>query len=360
MKISSLPILDKYIAKQVILTILVVAVALLGLDIFFNVVNELKVVGRGQYTLKTLFIYLLLSSPTRIYVMFPWAALIGSLISLGSLANHSELVVMRASSLSVLRITWAVIKAALILTVFAVFLGEVLAPASERLAQQKRTFALSGGQTIETAYGLWVRQGQDFIHIQSVRANGELYGITRYQFDETRKLSNVTFANKAIRQGKSWRLEGIQATRFEPNKTVVVKQNEQLVSELLDPRILETAAVKHPEWLSLKALFHTIKHYAKNELNAQNYELAFYKKIFQPLVIILMVVLGVPFVFGPLRTANTGYRVLVGIFVAFLFHTLNGMLAPLALVYQVPPYIAVLLPIILFGSAGFWMLKKAG
>jgi lipopolysaccharide export system permease protein len=360
MVIRALPILDKYIAKQVLLTILVVAIALLGLDIFFNIVNELKVVGRGQYTLQTLFLYLLLSSPTRLYIMFPWAALIGSLISLGALAAQSELVVMRASSISVLRITWAVVKAALILTLFAVFLGEGIAPAAERLAQQKKTFALSGGQSIETAYGLWVRQGYHFIHIQSARVNGELIGVTRYEFDEKQKLLNALYAVKATRVGKAWRLEEIKKTHILETKTIVTREKEQIIPDLIDPGILETASVKHPEWLSLKALFHTIKHHAKNELNTQNYELALYKKLFQPLVIILMVILAVPFIFGPLRSSNLGFRILVGILVAFLFHTLNGMLAPLALVYQFPPILAVLLPIVLFAGIGLWMLKRVG
>jgi len=351
-------ILDKYIAKQIILTILVVALALLGFDLFFHLVHELKVVGKGQYSLPIALGFLALTMPTRLYMMFPWSALIGSLISLGVLANHSELVVMRTAGISVLRITWAVLKAALILLIFVVFLGEGIAPMTERWAQAKRTFALSGGQTIETAFGVWVRQGQEFIHIQTVRANGELQGVTRYQFDNNRKLKKAIFANKAVPDEDQWRLEQVKGTAFSEKGTQVFQEETQIIPHLLEPEILQTAAVKHPERLSLLALWRTIHHRLKNELNAENYELAFWSKIFQPIVILMMVFLAVPFVFGPLRSVSVGSKALVGIFVAFTFHTLNNLFAPLAIVYQLPPILAVLLPIVVFSGLGFWMLRR--
>ena len=123
-----IPILDRYIARNIIGTILVVSIALLSLDLFFTLVNELKLVGRGTYTLRSALSFLALSAPTRFYAMFPWAALLGTLISLGSLAGNRELVVMRTASISVLRICYSVVKAAFILTIFIVIIGEALRP----------------------------------------------------------------------------------------------------------------------------------------------------------------------------------------------------------------------------------------
>lgn len=352
-------ILDNYIAKQIIITIVIVAFALLGFDLFFKLVDELKIIGRGQYTLTTAFVFLLLTIPTRIYAMFPWSALIGALIGLGALANHSELVVMRTATISVARITWAVLKAALIIMLFVVLLGEGIAPTTERLASDKRTLALSGGQTIQTDFGLWIRQGREFVHVQTVRPNGELLGVTRYQFDAHRRLTEALFAESAIQHDKVWQLNQVKGTNFLDNKTKSFKEDTKIVETLLEPEILETALVKHPERLSLPALFRTIQHRAKNALNTQSYELAFWTKILQPVVILMMVFLAVPFVFGPLRTGSQGRRIVVGILVAFLFHTLNNLFAPLAVVYQFPPVLAVLLPVIAFSGAGIWMLKRA-
>lgn len=355
----NITILDRYIARHIIVVILIVALALLGLDIFFSFVNELRALGKGNYTLSTAINFLVLTAPSRLYAIFPWAALLGTLIGMGALANHRELVVMRTSTVSALRIIGSVLKGALILTFFVVILGEGFAPIGERMAQNKRTLALSGGQSIETLYGIWIRQGQDFIHIQTVKSIGELIGVTRYEFDSKQQLKEVTVAKTAIKQPDgAWQLNDIRGTRFFANHTEIIQEKTQQVAHLLETEILETAAVKHPEKLSLIALWRTIQHRSKNELNVQSYELAFWNKVFQPLLILLMVFLAMPFIFGPLRETSMGLRILVGIFVVYLFHTLNGLFAPLAMVYQAPPLLAVLTPLFLFASIGYFFVRK--
>lgn len=357
----NIPILDRYLARHIIATILVVSVALLGLDLFFNLVNELKIVGRGNYTLASAVAFLGLTAPTRLYAMFPWSALLGTLISLGMLAGHRELVVMRASSISVLRIAYSVVKAAFILTLFMVVLGEGLAPYADRFAQSKRTLNLSGGQSIETPYGLWIRQGQDFIHVQTLRSSEELLGITRYQFDEHRRLKEVSFAEKAIKEKDgSWRLSNIRGTEFLEEQTKIIQLEQQKIPTLLEPEILETAALKHPERLPLASLWRIIQHRSQNELNATTYELAFWSKIFQPVLVLLMVMLAVPFVFGPLRSVSMGFRIVAGVFVAYLFHTLSALFAPLAVVYQIPPFLAVASPLMIFAGLGYFLLRRVG
>ena len=302
--VLKIPILDRYIARNIIGTILVVSIALLSLDLFFTLVNELKSVGRGNYTLSAALSVLALSAPTRFYAMFPWAALLGTLISLGALANHRELVVMRTASISVMRICYSVVKAALILTVLIVMIGEGIAPFADRVAQNKKTLAISGGQSIETLYGLWIRQGQDFIHVRTLNSSKELSGVTRYQFDSNRKLKEVTIAEHAVKEKDGWRLSNIRGTKFLDDKTEVIQLKEQILPSLLESEVLETARIKHPERLPLPSLWRIIQNRTKNELNANTYSFAFWSKIFQPLLIILMVVLAVPFVFGPLRSVS--------------------------------------------------------
>lgn len=354
----NIPILDKYIARNVIATILLVSLALLGLDIFFTLVNELKSVGRGNYTLSAALTFLALTAPTRLYAMFPWSALLGTLISLGMLATHRELVVMRTSSISVMRIGYSVFKAALILTFFIVIIGEGIAPFTERIAQSKKTLAISGGQSIETPYGLWVRQAEEFIHIRTLQSATELLGVTRYEFNPNRSLKVISFAERAVKEKNGWRLTNIKGTQFEQNKTRTFNLKEQMLPNLLEPVVLETARMKHPERLSLPTLWRIIRHRVKNELDAKNYQLAFWNKIFQPVLILLMVILAVPFVFGPLRSVSMGFRIVAGIFVAYLFNTVTAMFAPLAIVYQIPPLIAVLIPMVLFAVLAYVLLRR--
>jgi lipopolysaccharide export system permease protein len=352
-------IIDRYLAKQSIVSILLVSVALLGFDLFFTLVHELKVVGRAQYTLSMALSYLLLTAPTRLYAMFPWSALIGTLISLGALASHSELVVLRTAGVSVMRIGWAVLKGTFILLVVVVFLGEGIGPVTEKLAQKMKMNALSSGQTIETVDGWWVRQGKEFIHVQSVRSDQYLTGVTCYQFDEERRLTRAFFAEKAEKKGKDWILKNVHGTQFLSSKTKTFHQKEMKIALMFDMEVLEASMIKHPERLSAAMLWRTIQNREQNALNVQAYQVAFWTKIFQPVAIIVMIFLAIPFVFGPLRSASTGLRIVVGILVAFSFHTLNNLFTSLAIVYQFYPLLAVLTPILILLLVAGWMVKRA-
>ena len=101
-------LLGRYIGRRVVagtVWTLLVLITLLG---FFFFIEELGDVGEGRYRTADAALYVLLILPRYAYEIFPVAALIGSLIGLGSLANHSELTAMRAGGMSLARIVSAV------------------------------------------------------------------------------------------------------------------------------------------------------------------------------------------------------------------------------------------------------------
>ncbi|HDZ16301.1 MAG TPA: LptF/LptG family permease, partial [Methylophaga aminisulfidivorans] len=90
-------LLSRYIASHILSSTVIVLLVLLGLYTFMDFVAELDDLGKGQYQLMDIVSYLLLTMPKRIYELLPVAALLGSVIGLGTLASQSELVAMRAA-----------------------------------------------------------------------------------------------------------------------------------------------------------------------------------------------------------------------------------------------------------------------
>ena len=120
-KSSGMNILDRYIATTVISSSLMTLLVLASLAAFFSFLGQLSDLSEtfGVWQAAE---YVILSLPRRAYEVFPTSVLLGSLLGLGALASNSELIVMRASGLSVRRITLSVIKAGIILMLIAVFL----------------------------------------------------------------------------------------------------------------------------------------------------------------------------------------------------------------------------------------------
>jgi lipopolysaccharide export system permease protein len=71
-----------------------------------------------------------------------------------------------------------------------------------------------------------------------------------------------------------------------------------------------------------------------------------------------MVLLGLPFVFGPLRTGGNGIRLVVGVLIGVLYYLSNGALADASAVYDVPPVVTAWIPVgILALAAGIGLIR---
>lgn len=353
-------ILDRYIARQVIFIILLVTIALLGVDLFFYFVNELRFVGKGDYNLQAALFFVILTIPRKIYIIFPWAALLGTLLALGNLSKYSELVAMRAASVSIARIAWSALKAGIILTIIMFISGEIISPMSESLAQRKKTLALSRGQAIHTLFGTWIRHNDQFINVGIVHPGNKLSNITKYDFDDRLQLQEVASIATAEKQAKQWSLNNIKTTKFSDNSIEINKKDHQNITELLDTEILQASAVKHLERLTLINLWRVIKSRVAQDLNSTEYELAFWLKITQPFAVLVMILLAVPFAFGPLRSASLGLKILVGVLVGFGFHFLNSVFGPLTTVVGLDPLLAAALPTTIFFILASFMVLRLG
>lgn len=350
--------LTLYIWKTILVAILLVLTLFIGLEFIFSLVNELRYVGTGDYSTSNAFAFIFLSMPQHIAQLFPMATLVGTLLGLGLLASRSELIVMRAAGLSLQDIINIVLKLAFILAIGVWLMGEWVSPKAEKFAHDQKALRLSSGQALSTSHGTWMRDGNNFIHIQSMTQDGHLEGITLYQFDEAMNLSKASFALNADYMNDHWVLHEIQETVFEENHTTRNKIEEQDWVSSLSPNVLSQVGLKDLDDLSLMGLWHTIKYRQQNHLEAKPYQLAFWQKIVRPLATLVMMFLAIPFVFGPLRQATMGLRMLVGVLVGFVFYTFNQLFGPLTLVYHIPPIIGAFLPTIAFLIMGLFIMKR--
>ena len=350
--------LDRYIGTSVFFGILAVLGIIVSLAALFAFIDELGDVG-GDYDVLAAAWYVFLTLPRRVYDMLPMAALIGSLIGLGTLASSSELTVMRAAGVSVGRIVWAVMKPMLVLMVVGVLIGEYAAPWSENLAQANRSLAQGSGDAQSSKRGLWHRQGEEFVHINAVQPNGVLYGVTRYHFDGERHMQAASFAKRALYQGDYWQLEDVTTTHFRGDHTEVVNSVTERWDVELKPELLGTV-VMEPEALSITGLWRYTHYLAEQGLNNGRYWLAFWTKVLQPLVTAALVLMAISFIFGPLRSVTLGQRVFTGVVIGFVVRISQDLLGPSSLVFGFSPLFAVLVPAGVCALAGIWLLRRAG
>lgn len=344
-------ILDRYIERTVIYTVLLVVLVLLGLELFVEFTREYADIGTGNYTFLHALVYIPMMLPLDTYQFFPMAGLLGSILGLGLLAAHSEIIVMRVSGCSVANITWAIIKAAIFLSVIMIILGEIVAPLSQKVAVSHKMAALSAGKTLATKEGYWVRDKDSFVHIDKSLGKGKVLGVTRYKFDSKNQLASVSFAKYGNYQDKIWTFFDVIKTNFNGNKAIASHIIQEKSDLILHPRLLGIKYTDSDQKF-LPELFSYIKYRKQSGLDASRYEFVFWQRVVQPLATLVMIIIAVPFVFGPLRSANMGFRMLTGVILGITFYLLNQFAGSLSYVIDVPPLVVALVPTLFFAMLG--------
>lgn len=349
--------LDWYIAKNVLAGILLVLLVLLSLFLFFTFIEELDDIGTGTYGAWQALLFVLLQAPRLLYEIFPIAALLGTLLGLGGLANTNELTVMRASGMSIAQILLSTVKACLPVIILMAGLGEWLAPQTEQQAVNLQTLAKSEQVALSTRHGFWVREGNAFINIREIEAGGRTGNIRVYEFDGQRHLLRMTHAEKAIYQNDNWLLENLQVTHFYKNQTQTEFLPRLIWRSLLSPDLLNIFLLK-PERLSSFELYKYVNYLKKNEQRAISYELAMWQKVFYPIVIAAMIYMAAPFVFGSQRHVSVGRRVMIGAMVGVIFFLLNRAVGFASVLYGVNPLLSALFPSLLMFISAYFLMRK--
>ncbi|WP_298442100.1 LPS export ABC transporter permease LptG [uncultured Ferrimonas sp.] len=351
-------LLDQYIARTIIGSTTVCLLVLTGLSGLIKFVDKLRWAGKGDFTTWDVVTYVLFLVPRDIEMFFPIAAMLGALIGMGMLAQSSELVVMQAAGLSRLNIANSVLKTAIPLMLSVMLIGEYVAPVAEQTAREFAAQKRSGGSLIRASQsGTWAKDGDRFVNIKEVVDADHLTGITIYRFDDNNTLRHITHAETAQYQQDRWHMSTVTHTDFEPQQ---IRTSTELVSQWqsnLTPDKLQVVTVK-PESLSISGLVDYLDYLDANQQDPTRYWLALWRKVSQPITVAVMMMLGLSFIFGPLRSVTMGARILLGVVTGFSFYISNEIFGPMSLVLGLPTFLGAMLPSMLFAAAAFWLLQR--
>jgi lipopolysaccharide export system permease protein len=330
-------VLSRYIIRAVLgYTALVMAVLLIliGMYLFLNQTDDL---GTGRFGVFDALIVVACYLPKQAFTLLPIGALMGSLLALGNLARASELIVMRVSGVSVFRLAGWVAMAGAILTVTTWVIGDYLAPPAERFADQYKALAKTNQYGAIGGEDLWAKDGDVFFSVQKQSDANVLNGVYVLRFDSERRLQSIGRADSAeLSDGQSWRLRRYVETRFEGDRVVATRQPVVNLQTQLSAEFLG-AAVADPDTLTGAALLKYIRFLDANQLESTEYQTAFWTRVARTCTLLVIVVLAVPFSFGPMRSTGMGARMVMGILVGAAFFLLAKLLANAGAVYDLQP-----------------------
>lgn len=340
-------ILDIYLGRFIITSCTLVIFVLLSLFSFVDLVNELDDIGKGEYKILGAIQYVLLMVPRHMYELIPITALLGTTLGLGLLASYSEITALRAAGVSHWRFVKAIGVSGAVLIILSLFLGEIIAPLSEQAAVQNRSHALSSGKALASQAGIWTRDGKNYIKVEKVLSQDQLSGVHIYELLDN-KVSSLIHAKFALYSEKNnWILQNGEKTIFGDNGVKLVPFTSMLWSSELIPEFFSSVSI-NPERLSFAEIYQFAHFLNDNGLEANHYWLNLWKKIYHPVLILLMMMIAIPFILGPMRSVGLGYRILVAAFIGISFYIFDQMMTHLGLVFNFNPFAIASIPPLVF------------
>lgn len=351
--------LDRYIGKSILGAIFATLMTLVGLSAIIKFVEQFRSVGKGTYDIWQAVIFTGFTIPKDIETFFPMAALLGALIALGNLASRSELVIMQSAGFSRFKIGIAVMKTALPLVVFTMIIGEWGIPQTEQFARDTRAKALSGGSILSIKNGVWAKDGHHFVFVRRVTDDTKLDDIYIYTFDQQHNLIKLKHANQASysEDEAKWTLRQVNHSTITKDEIITTNHLSETWETSLTPDKLGAVSLR-PTSLSISGLYHYISFLRETGQDVSRFELTFWRKIFQPVSVGVMMLLALSFIFGSLRSVTAGARIVTGICVGFLFYVVNEILGQTSVVYGIPAIFGALIPSLLFIVMIWWLLSR--
>jgi lipopolysaccharide export system permease protein len=348
----------RYIAKTIARFAWIILLALAGLFFIFDLLAEANEVGNGLYSLRKAAFFAFLQVPAHLYDAMPIAVVAGAIVGLASLANHSEITVFRASSMTPSWLMKVLFITGIPFVLFTLIMGEWIQPMASQKAEVMRAAALNYRVGGDLKSGIWLRDvqtngGVNYINLPTVLADGTAPSIKVYAFDAAMRLNtrlNGEVGRYSAAQGTDvayWEFETANLETFNP--TTAQRNKLELISpwrweSTLSPNTL-VGMQKSPERVGIVSLFETVLFQQKNDVDARKSLSILLRRVLHPLALWVMLAIALPFAYLRARGGAVASRVFAGVLLGMGFHAGNRLFEFMSLVQGWPVWLSAQLPL---------------
>jgi lipopolysaccharide export system permease protein len=368
--------------REIVGSVIFVAVAFLSLFYFIDFVDELNDRGRAGTSAWHAAALAALEIPGHLYELMPISVLIGTIYALSRMAQSSEFTILRTGGLGPGRALALLAALGLGFTLITFVIGDYAAPWAERRVALMK--ARSKGLTMGQA-GAWLKErrvapdGSDLsvaINIAAARGAGELQGVSIFEHDARGQLlTRITAAEGRVDDQAVWKLRDVRLTRWpseplaaEPagvaprQSGTATRSAAQAPAAAASTRHLSDERLAELDWrsslradvvaaavLPLKTmttldLWRYSSHLARQAQDSQRHAIQFWKKALYPLACLVMVALALPFAYLHARAGGLSLKVFGGIMLGISFVLLNNVAGHLGVLRDWTPWVAAATP----------------
>lgn len=182
----------RYIAKRFIKVFILVFIIALSLFYVIDFFNNLSTLISNKVSLSFALYYYLTYTPKMAYVLLPFVFSISTLITLGYMSHTNEILAIKNSGLSTLKIATPISAIVVFLIFFMLILDNFIVPYTYNKALLIREIYIENKNQ-----NLWAKEGNVFVKINSIFYNQKLANGIEAYFVSDNNINKVAFAKTA-------------------------------------------------------------------------------------------------------------------------------------------------------------------
>ncbi|SFI51229.1 LPS export ABC transporter permease LptG [Nitrosomonas sp. Nm34] len=348
---------SRYIAKQIVMAMALATLVLLPLFSFFDLLEQLDDVGKGTYQTRDAFLYVAMLMPRRFIQIAPFIALLGTVGALGKLAINLELVALRVAGLSPARLSIVPVGIGMAFILIIAVMEQFIAPQLQQSAVALRATAMDKTAELGKGLGIWTRNEHNILRIGEILPGNIAIDIEIMHFNEQNLLATHTHAKFADNlNNELWRLNNVTVRTFTEKNIALTTASTVEWQSFLKAEDISTLT-KPPESLSPVELIRHTEFLQETGQKADAYLMAIWRKIGNALMIIAMILLGIPFIFGSVREGLGGKLTLATV-IGVGVYLLDQIIANAGLLLQLNLVLTSILPsLILITLIILWLRR---
>ncbi len=299
--------------------------------------------------------YVALRLPQLISQFAPFVTLLATLLTLATLNQSSEVIIMKAIGLSAHRILLPLgLASALIASGHFLFNEIVVVRATAELDYwASQDYAVDLPPQIEIAERVWVNEGSLIILVESVTKERNriiLDKVALYDRAADGKLKSLTRADFAWHQDGEWTLHEVR--KFDLNGRIL-ESFPTLKWDIATPPERFLAQTIRPKHVNVISLYRSISKLQEEGLPSGRLLASFYQKFAAPAAALLMPLLAAVAAFGVQRGGTLFVRVIIGMALGFTFFVADNFMLAMGEFGVAPPFLAAWAPFFVFLTLGY-------
>lgn len=320
-------ILARYIFREFLRTSAMILAGILVLFLSVSFLKEADEFIKHRASISQIVRFYLYSVPGMASQGLPFAALLGTLLSLGTLSRHQEITAMRAGGVSVLGMVLPVILGGLLLSALGFLNSEVVMPKYAARASfiQKVEVERKQQRAVFQTHRLWLRGPDNSIaNISLVTPDRtEMIGINIFKLNPDFSVRERISAKRLVWDNEVWRLR--EAQKFVPDKdAIIIRPADDEIYNIVDRPADMGMIVKRAEEMNFAELWEYVHKLKASGYKALRHEVDLHGKIAYPLASLLMVMIAIPFSLPRVRSGGAARGIALAVLIAAVYWAIQS------------------------------------